>query len=113
MGPKDDYRRRLLASDPRELARAVADFGPEIGIALETVRARDPLEQPLTAVLRLYAADGRAVGRWVAVDDMREDQPQTEIVAQTRSDGNRVGGTGRLVNGAQDGFHHGLLRTSA
>jgi hypothetical protein len=37
MGAKDDHRCRLLAGDPRELARAVADFGPPIGAAVEAV----------------------------------------------------------------------------
>ena len=113
MGAKDDHRCRLLAGDPRELVCGVADFGPAIGAALEAVRTRDPQKQPPTTFLRLCAAHGDAVGRAVAVDDMREDQPQTEIVAQTRGDGNRLGGTRRLVNSAQDGFDHRLLRTSA
>ena len=79
MGAKDDHHRRLLAGDPRELACAVANFRTAIGVALEAVRARDPLEQPPTAFLRLYAARGDAVGTAVAVNDMREDEPQTEI----------------------------------
>jgi hypothetical protein len=81
MGAKDDHHRHFLAGDPRELACAVADFGPAIGAALEAVGARDPLEQPLTAFWRLHVADGCAVGTAVAVNDMREDEPQTEIVA--------------------------------
>jgi hypothetical protein len=81
MGAKDDHRCRLLAGDPRELARAVADFGPPIGAAVEAVRVRDPLEQPLTVFLRLDAVHRYAIGMAVAVNDMREDEPQAEIFA--------------------------------
>jgi len=81
MGAKDDHRCRLLAGDPRELARAVADFGPAIGTAVEAVRPRDPLEQPPTLFLRLDAVHREAVGMAVAVNDMREDEPQSEIFA--------------------------------
>jgi hypothetical protein len=108
MGAKDDHHRHLLAGDPREFACAVADFGSAIGAALEAVLSGDPLEQPLTTFLRLHVAHSCAVRTAVAVSDMREDEPQTQIVAEPCGDGDRLGGTGGLVNSTQDGFHHRL-----
>ena len=62
--------------------------------------------------MRLYAAAYYAVGAAVAVNDMREDEPQTETLAQTSRDGDRLGGTGGLVNSAHDGLHHRLPQIS-
>ena len=81
MGAKDDHHRRLLAGNPRKLACAVADLCPAISAGLEAVRARDPLEHPLTAFSRVHVADVYAVGIAGAVNDMREDEPRIEIVA--------------------------------
>jgi hypothetical protein len=83
MRAKDDHGRRLLTGDPREFACTVADLCPAIRIALEVVLEHDPLEQPLTFLLNLYPADNYVVGSAVAVNDMREDEPQAEDVAQT------------------------------
>jgi hypothetical protein len=106
---KDDHRRRLLASDPRQLACTVADFGTAIGAAFEAVLAGDPLEQPLTPLLRLHTTDAQAaVGSAVAVIDMRQYEPQSEAFAQTARHGYRFCGTGGLVNSTQDGLHHPL-----
>ena len=68
---------------------------------------RDPFEQPLaTLSLRLHAAHTYAVS---TPNDMRQHEPQTEIVAQTGRDGDCLGGPGGLVNSTQDGFHYRLL----
>jgi len=57
MRAKDEYDRRLLASDPRQLACTVADFRSAIGAAFEAVLSGDPLEQSLTALLRLHTTE--------------------------------------------------------
>jgi hypothetical protein len=106
-----DYDHPLLAGNPCELACAVADFRPAIGATLDMVGARDPLEQPLTLLLRLHATHAQAVGTTVAVNDMREYEPQIESPAQTSRDCNRLGGAGGLVDSAHDGFHHRPLRS--
>jgi hypothetical protein len=106
----DDHHRRLLAGDPREFAGAVADFGTAIGVAFEAVLARDPVEQLLTRSVRLHAAGICAVGAAVAVDDVREYEPQSETLAQASRDCDRLGGTGGLVNSAHDGLHYRLAQ---
>src|SRR5881227_3763720 len=68
----NDHHRHLLASDPRELAGAVADFRTAIGAAFQAVLARDPLEQPLTPTVRLRAARTYAVSTAVAISHMRK-----------------------------------------
>ena len=75
------------------------------------VLARDPLEQPLTRSVRLHAARIYAVGTAVAVNDVREYEPQSERPAEARRDFDRLVGTGRLVNSAHDGLHYRLAQT--
>jgi len=52
------------------------------------------------------------VGTAVALDDMRQSEPETESVGQTGGDGNRLSGTGGLVDSAQDGLDHGSFRAT-
>jgi len=104
----DDYRRCLLAGDPREFAGAVTGFGTAISAALEVVLARDLLEHPLTRGVRLPAVGICAFGAAVALNDVREYEPQSETLAQVNSDCDRLGGTGGLVNSAHDGWHYRL-----
>jgi hypothetical protein len=104
----DDYRRCLLAGDPREFAGAVAGFRTAISGALEVVLARDLLEHPLTRGARLHAGGICAFGAALAIDDVREHEPQSETLAQVSGDCDRLGGTGGLVNRAHDGSHYRL-----
>jgi len=105
---KDDYRRCLLAGYPREFAGTITGFGTAISDALEVVLARDLLEHPLTRGVRLHAAGICAFGAALAVNDVREHEPQSETLAQVSGDCDRLGGTGRLVNRAHDGSHYRL-----
>ncbi len=104
----DDHRRCLLAGDPREFAGAVAGFRTAISGALEVVLARDLLEQPLTRGVRLHAGGICAFGAALAINDVREYEPQSETLAQVSGDCDRLGGTGGLVNRAHDGSHYRL-----
>src|SRR5450755_2313693 len=108
----DDYHRRLLAGDPREFACAVADFRTAIGGAFEVVLTRDPFEQPRTRLVRLQAAHLDAVGAAVAVNHVRQYEPQSEALAEASRDFDRLGGTGGLVNSTHHGLHHRLPQTS-
>jgi hypothetical protein len=101
----NDHGRCLLTGDPRQLACAVADFRTVIGCDFEAVPARNPLKQPLARLLRLHAIHSDAVVSVVAVDDMREYEPQAEVLAQTGRDGDRFCGTEGFVNRAHDRFH--------
>jgi hypothetical protein len=108
----DDDHRSLLSGDPGEFACEVADFRAPIDVAFKLVCAHDPLEQPLSSSVRLYAADVRSMVAAVAVNDVRKHEPESETLAQASRDRDCLNGTGGLVNCAHDGSHHRSLRTS-
>jgi hypothetical protein len=104
----DDYRRCLLAGDAREFAGAVTGFRTAISGALEVVLVRDLLDHALTRGVRLPAGGICAFVAAVALNDVREYEPQSETLAQVNGDCDRLGGTGGLVNSAHDGWHDRL-----
>jgi hypothetical protein len=76
------------------------------------VLAGDPVEQPLTCLMRLVAVQIYVIGWAVEVNDMRQYKPQSETLAQASRDFDGLGGTERLVKSAHDGLHHRLPQTS-